>query len=395
MSKKIKELSVRLHGREIGILKLVGGKMQFSYNEETDFPISLSMPLQVKSYKEKICRTFFGGFLPENIEIRKILAQKYKINYTNDFALLKELGRDCAGAISFCFPNEEEIEEQHVFIKGEILSEKEFKKHIEQLPNVPFIGKRMSLAGAQQKTAICLINDKIALPMDNVPTTHIVKPMIKDVAQSIENEYICMKSAFDIGLNVANVEIRKVEDINVLLVERFDRKKSENGEYIKRIPQEDFAQALGADDKYRVTFKDCLKVLNQTTNPALNKREFVKQIIFNYLIGNNDAHAKNFSIFRIFDDIKLTPAYDLLCTSVYDFDTNFAMKIGNAKNYSDVVDKDWEILAQDIDVSYKIVENELKRQKELLPQIVEKYAKELNCKVGYKILEIVKQNCET
>lgn len=393
MSEKIKELSTRLHGKEIGILKLVDGKMQFQYNEDVEFPISLSLPIQKEPFKEKVCRTFFGGFLPENPQIRKILAQKYKINETNDFALLKELGRDCAGAISFHYTDDEEIEEQHVLIEGDFLSDFEFKKHIEDLPKVPFIGKRMSLAGAQQKTAICLINNKIALPKNNVPTTHIVKPMIKDVKESIQNEYICMKSAFDIGIKTAKVEIRKIDDIEVLLVERFDRKKSENQEYIKRLPQEDFAQALGADNKYQVSFKDCLKVLAQTTNPALNKKEFIKQVIFNFLIENNDAHAKNFSVFRIFDDIKLTPAYDLLCTNVYNFDTNFAMKIGNAKTHKDVIEEDWQILAHDLDISYKIIEIELKRQKEKLPEIVEKYAKELKCEIGFKILEIVKRNC--
>ena len=393
MSNKIKELSVRLHGIEIGILKLINGKMQFQYNDDIEFPISLSMTIQSEPFKEKICRTFFGGFLPENIEIRKILAQKYKINYTNDFALLKELGRDCAGAISFHYLDDKIVEEQHVFIDGDFLTDDEFKKHIEDLPKIPFIGKRMSLAGAQQKTAICLINDKIALPKNNVPTTHIVKPMIKNIKESVENEYICMKSAFELGIKVANVEIRKIKDLEVLLVERFDRKKSENKEYIKRLPQEDFAQALGVENKYNVSFKDCLKVLNQTSNPAINKQDFIKLVIFNFLIGNNDAHAKNFSVFRIFDDIKLTPAYDLLCTSIYDFDTNFAMKIGKAKTHKEVTKKDWELLAQDLDISYKIIESELNRQQNILPNIIEKYAKELNSEIGYKILEFVKRNC--
>ena len=105
-------------------------------------------------------------------------------------------------------------------------------------------------------------------------------------------------------------------------------------------------------DKYNVTFKDCLWVLNQTTTPARTKLEFVKRVVFNYIIGNTDAHSKNFSLsFYAPNDINLTPAYDLLCTSVYDCDQRIAMKIGKAKFYKDVTERDWELFAQDIDIS--------------------------------------------
>ena len=199
-----------------------------------------------------------------------------------------------------------------------------------------------------------------------------------------------MKVAKEIGLEVAEVEIRKIGEIEFLLVERFDRKYSNNLE-CERILQEDFAQSLGiqARDKYKVTFKDCLKVLNQTATPANSKLRFVRQVIFNYLIGNTDAHAKNFSVYLTNDGITLTPAYDLLCSSIYDCDQRIAMKIGKARYYSDVTEKDWEIFAQDLDISHKLVQAELERQKEYLPKIVEKLAKELDCEVGVRILDYV------
>ena len=387
-----KELSVRLHGLQVGVLRLVNGKMEFIYDENAQKPISLSLPLQKGPFKEKVCRAFFGGLLPENPNMRELLAKKYNINVNDDFKLLKEIGRDCAGALSFHEMTEPQKSYQMLKIEGSILSDEELTKYLEELPYRPYLGKRLSLAGAQEKTAVCVINGKIALPNDDIPTTHIIKTALPKYVQSIQNEYICMKVAKEIGLEVAEVEIRKVGEIEFLLVERFDRKYSNNLE-CERILQEDFAQSLGvqARDKYKVTFKDCLKVLNQTATPANSKLRFVRQVIFNYLIGNTDAHAKNFSVYLTNDGITLTPAYDLLCSSIYDCDQRIAMKIGKARYYSDVTEKDWEIFAQDLDISHKIVQAELERQKEYLPKIVEKLAREPDCEVGFKILDYIKR----
>lgn len=385
-----KELSVRLHGLQVGVLRLVNGKMEFTYDENAQKPISLSLPLQKEPFKEKVCRAFFGGLLPENPNMRELLAKKYNINVNDDFKLLKEIGRDCAGALSFHEMTEPQKSYQMLKIEGSILSDEELTKYLRELPYRPYLGKRLSLAGAQEKTAVCVINGKIALPNDDIPTTHIIKTALPKYVQSIQNEYICMKAAKEIGLEVAEVEIRKVGEIEFLLVERFDRKYSNNLE-CERILQEDFAQSLGvqARDKYKVTFKDCLKVLNQTATPANSKLRFVRQVIFNYLIGNTDAHAKNFSVYLTNDGITLTPAYDLLCSSIYDCDQRIAMKIGKARYYSDVTEKDWEIFAQDLDISHKIVQAELERQKEYLPKIVEKLAKKLDCEIGVKILSYI------
>ena len=386
----VKELSVRLYGLQVGVLRLVNGKMEFTYDEGVQNQISLSLPLQKEPFKEKACRAFFGGLLPENTNMRELLAKKYNINVNDDFKLLKEIGRDCAGALSFHEMEEPQKHYQMVKIEGSILSEEELKKYLEELPYRPYLGKRLSLAGAQEKTAVCVIDDKIALPDDDVPTTHIIKTALPKYSQSIQNEYICMKAAKKMGLDVAEVEIRKVEEIYFLLVKRFDRKYSNNLE-CERILQEDFAQSLGvqARDKYKVTFRDCLKVLNQTATPANSKLKFVKQVIFNYLIGNTDAHAKNFSVYLTQGGISLTPAYDLLCSSVYDCDQRIAMKIGKAKYYAEVEAKDWEIFAHDLDISYKLVQTELERQKQLLPGIVENIAKELDCEVGFRILDYI------
>ena len=393
MNKKIKELSVRQNGIEVGILSLVNGKMEFRYNPENSIQISMSLPLQQETFKEKSCRAFFGGFLPEDRSSREALARKYKIgNIDDDFKFLKEIGRDCAGAISFHLVDEEENNREDGFelLQGEILSDDEIIEKIKELPQNPFVGSRISLAGVQTKTAFCLIDGKFAIPSGNVPTTHIIKPFIEKYPDSIQNEFFCMKVAKNIGLNVANVEIKKIKDFEMLVIERFDRLKSDNNMYFKRIPQEDFTQALGrvSKDKYSVTFKDCLTVLNKTSSPVKNKQEFIKRVIFNLLIGNNDAHGKNFSIMTYLTDVKLTPAYDILSTEIYK-DNDFAMKIGKAKNKNELRTDDWKIFADDLDISYKLVENEIKQQRELLPEVVGTLAKELNFEVGYKILDLI------
>lgn len=389
-----KKLSVRLNGLEVGILSLVNGKMEFCYNENAKQQISLSLPLQKEPFKEKICRAYFGGLLPENRNMREKLAQKYNININDDFKLLEAIGKDCAGAISFHQIDEFESVEKDYKLDGTILADSELKKLIEELPYRPYMGKRLSLAGAQEKTAVCLIDNKIALPKENVPTTHILKTALPAYIQSIQNEYICMKTANEIGIDVADVEIRKIDNIEFLLVERFDRFKtidsSSNISY-QRILQEDFAQSLGVQskDKYKVTFNDCLTVLNQTKSPALEKDKFIKQVVFNYFIGNSDAHSKNFSIYWAKKGVSLTPAYDLLCSSVYDCDQRIAMKIGKAKFYSEVTQKDWELFSKQIDVSTKVVFGELERQKNLILPTLEKITKELDCEIGYRILDYV------
>ena len=367
--------------------------MEFLYNDKAKFPISLSLPLSKEPYKEKVCRAFFGGLLPENPNIRNLLAKKYKININNDFRLLEEIGRDCAGAISFHQKTEDESFEDFVAIKGQILSEKELYEHLKDLPYKPYMGNRLSLAGAQEKTAICIIGENFVLPYKNVPTTHIIKTALPKYIQSIQNEYICMKTAQKIGIEVPEVEIKNVNELEFLLVKRFDREEK-NGK-IRRLLQEDFAQSIAVQskDKYNVTFKDCLIVLNQTSFPAKSKLEFVKRVVFNYLIGNTDAHSKNFSVsFLDSNIISLTPAYDILCSSVYDCDQRIAMKIGKAKYYKDVTNSDWELFAQDIDISSKFVKSELERQKGLIINILKEIITENNWEIGNKILEYVKNN---
>jgi serine/threonine-protein kinase HipA len=396
MNKSVKKLSVRLYGKEIGILEEHSGKMSFKYNDTANIPLSLSLPLGNVEYSEKHCKGYFGGLLPESEETRKIIAMQHKINAKNDFALLAAIGRDCAGAVSFHNIDEPEQNEDTLLIDGDILSDDELEKHILSLPKKPLsLGRRLSLAGAQEKTAVTLFDGQIALAKCGSPTTHILKPALKSFKQTVANEYICMKSAKECGLNIPNVEMRKINETEFFLIQRYDRYI--NDKNIRRFQQEDFAQALGiwAADKYEVTFKDCAKVLMQLSRPAVSKALFVEMVVFNYLIGNCDAHGKNFSlIYKDNGDIELSPAYDLLCTCIYEeLTSNMSMKIGKTKEIERVTSKDWTLFAKQLDINPAFIEQTLKNQVKKLPAALEKITKETNVKIGYEILEFVSKNC--
>jgi serine/threonine-protein kinase HipA len=247
-------------------------------------------------------------------------------------------------------------------LKGKILSDGELHEHIQELPKKPLFlgleGLRLSLAGAQDKAAVCLIDNKIALPTNGCPTTHILKPEIKGYEGIVQNEYLCLKIAQRIGLTVPEVEIRWAQNIPYLLIERYDRLIEKNK--ISRIHQEDFCQALGfvTAKKYQndggPSFQNCFNLLHDTSQPVKDRNALAKLIVFNYLIGNMDAHGKNFSLLHYDqNNVGIAPVYDVLCTRVYDnLAKNMAMKIGGYYEYDKIYPRHWERESKDIAYSY-------------------------------------------
>jgi serine/threonine-protein kinase HipA len=390
MSKQETALSVRLYGREVGILEQHNGRMRFKYQPNAPQALSLSLPIQPQVYTEKACKAYFGGLLPESETTRQTIARQHRINPNNDFALLAAIGRDCAGAVSFHALNEPIILEEALVVEGEPLTDDELEAHILNLPLKPLsLGRRLSLAGAQEKTALSLIDGRLALPLNNSPTTHIIKPAIRGFEESVSNEYICMKTAQAYGLNVPSVERGWAKSTPFFLISRFDRRIVGSSQ-IRRLQQEDFTQALGIAtiDKYEVTFKQCLQVLQQVAKPALDKHRFIQQVVFNYLIGNCDAHGKNFSVvYHENNSIALSPVYDVLCTSVYEgLDTTMAMKIGKAHRIDAVTRDDWHLFAKDLEVAFSVVEAVLKEQVAVVPQQLERIVNEVDAEIGVKIL---------
>jgi len=372
-----KQLSVRLYGSPVGILEQDRhGQMHFTYLDTAAHPLSLSLPLSKKDYDNSDCVSFFGGLLPESDNARKLLGKKFGVSPNNTFSLLREIGQDCAGAISF-HPTDESVRPHEDFdLEGRLLSDEELVTYIDELPAKPlFIGVddlRLSLAGVQDKAAVCLIDGQIAIPQHGCPTTHILKPAIEHFAGTIENEYFCMKLAKRMGLSAADVEIRKAKDIQYLLVKRYDRIIS--GNQIRRIHQEDFCQALTVPTVHKYqneggpSFKQCFDLLRQTSTPVVDRTRLAQIMIFNYLIGNNDAHGKNFSLLYLPNDtIQLAPLYDVLSTRIYgELTKKMAMKIGSTYDLDFVEPRHWQQLCQDIGYSYPLFRETLLSQIEAI-----------------------------
>ena len=318
-----------------------GGQMTFKYDaswlgKPEPIALSRSLPLREETFTQKECRGFFGGTLPEE-DNRKIIARILGISDKNDFAMLEQIGGECAGAISF-LPEDEEIPDDDDRYRD--LADAELAKILRELPRRPLMagedGIRLSLAGAQDKIAVRIDDGKISIPRGSAPSSHVLKPAIDTYEGVVFNEAFCMALARAGGLNAAPVDIGKVEDIDYLLVERYDRIR-DGEENIQRLHQEDFCQALGipSEIKYQSeggpSLVNCFDLIRDASSaPALDLIAMLDAVIFNLLIGNHDAHAKNFSLLYMPDrSVRLAPLYDLVSTVYYEELTNkMAMKIG-------------------------------------------------------------------
>jgi serine/threonine-protein kinase HipA len=355
-------LDVYIEQRIVGHLNQDdGGQMLFSYDpswlESSDsFALSRSLPLREEQFKQKDCQGFFGGLLPEEGN-RKVIAEILQISDKNDFAMLERIGGECAGALTFvpegAPPPERDCEYRE-------LTDEELADILQTLPRRPLLagekGVRLSLAGAQDKIAVRVDgNGKISLPLHYAPSTHILKPAIATWEGIVSNETFCMALAQAVGLRVAKTTAHKVGEIEFLLSERYDRAIDENG-VIHRLHQEDICQALGipSEIKYQTEggpgLKECFALLRlASSNAVTDLRALLDAVMFNLLIGNNDSHAKNYSILYGGDDkARLAPLYDLVCTVYYpEIENRLAMKIGGQANPDLVYPKEIEAFARD------------------------------------------------
>lgn len=359
-------LSVRLNEEPLGYLDLVGGsKMRFAYLPSASRPLSLSMPVRDTPYANRACEAFFGGLLPESPHARQELSRLLHVGIKNSFGILEALGYDCAGAVSIRGIDEPVLESALHKLDGTSISTSDLGQLLRELPQRPLLagtnGMRISLAGAQEKAAVCLLDNEILLPANGSPTTHIIKPRINSskILDSVANEYFCMTLAKLSGLETPVVEMRAADGIDFLLIQRYDRKWVDS-EQILRIHQEDFCQAMGIVpwDKYQIdggpTLQKSFELLKHTKIPAINRAKLLNLVIFNYLIGNCDAHGKNFSLLHDDDgNTRLAPVYDLMNTSIYpEVDTRLAMSIGGASQADKVYKSNWEKFCKDIGLSF-------------------------------------------
>ena len=362
-------LIVYLNTERVGTLEQDdSGLMQFSYNQAWlekpgAMPLSRSLPLQSEAFSGKKARPFFAGILPEERPREKI-AEILGISDTNDFAMLERIGGECAGAVSLLPEGVAPTDPKNT--RHRELTEPELRQLIAELPSRPLMvgtdGLRLSLAGAQDKLPVIVHNNGICLPLGGTPSTHILKPEPDRFPGLAANEIFCMTLAQAVGLNTSNTEYRQIGKKSCILVQRYDRVTDEDGSTI-RLHQEDFCQALGfpPERKYQAEggpmLSDCISLLRDwSTAPVLDIPSFINSLIFNVLIGNADAHGKNYSLLYSGGERRLSPYYDLVSTLAWPgLSKNLAMKIGGCESVNAFTIGDWKKMVKKAGLGWPMI----------------------------------------
>ncbi len=363
------KLSIFLGDRLVGSLSRHTkgiGKLRFQYDKDwlsdVGRPISLKLPCQEETFPQGVSTAFFENLLPES-DVRTILAFNNRFDKKDTYAFLKHFGQDCAGALSI-IPEGQEIDTkpwQYTEITNDLINaldaiQKSIKKGTGDVKLYSEIKPaRLSIAGAQDKLPVYYSDEKFYLPTNSgSATTHIIKPMSPLFHGIQRNEAFCMGLARRIGLRVPKSELCQIGPHELYMVERFDRMVLQ--ERVARIHQEDFCQAMGipAFKKYQANggpdFAKCRALIDEYLSHQGSdvRTEWVKVLVFNHIIGNHDAHGKNFSIIHG-RDIKMAPYYDLLSTMVYDgLEPIFAMSIGKAFKHENISAHSYKNFAQDM-----------------------------------------------
>lgn len=328
------ELYIYMNGIFVGTLvRSPIGHLTLTYDKNwlnwpNSRPISLSMPLTEVPYQGSIVNNYFENLLPDSELIRERIQARFNTSSKKCFDLLSSIGGDCVGALQLLTQSRiDEIQQ----IQATPVSDHDIATLLKHYQTAP-LGMdrssdfRISIAGAQEKTALLWHQEKWCLPQGTTPTSHIIKLPIGyikhagiDLSQSIENEWLCLQilSAYNISVNHA--KILQFEEVKTLVVERFDRRWSDNKQWLLRLPQEDLCQALGKPPglKYESdggpNIQDIMTLLLGSQEANHDRRTFIKSVFLFWVLGAIDGHAKNFSLsIESQGRYQLTPLYDVI-----------------------------------------------------------------------------------
>ena len=323
----MEQLDVYLCNQPVGTLtRSDTGDLSFQYLpdylDSNAIPLSSTLPLDPTPFKERDIAAFFSNLLPDESARRKIAAILH-LTPEDTFGLLRLIGGDCAGAVAFYEPGKSPATVAQPTYRE--LSTSEATALLSDLSNRPLgIGddfRGISGAGAQDKLIACLRDGKILLPLNGTPSTHIIKPGIDRFPESVFNEWFCMRLSKACGFDTADCDIFEVNGTPYYVTTRYDRETADGT--TKRLHQEDFCQLLKCrpeikyQDQGGPSIVDCTRVLQGLRLPASDIMSFIDRVVFNFLIGNGDAHGKNFSVLYRTRAPRLAPVYDALCTTVY------------------------------------------------------------------------------
>lgn len=335
-----RHLSLWANGVRVGRWSwLARGEMELRYddswvNDPRGRPLSLSLPFNLhgQALKGESVFNYFDNLLPDSEAIRRRAAERFVTGSVDPFNLLKAIGRDCVGALQIL--GEDETPEGVDRLEGVPLSEEDIERHLVEavMPKAFGAGHdsdddfRISLAGAQEKTALLRHEGHWLVPRGATPTTHIFKLPLglvgsrkADMSTSVDNEWLCLRLMRAYGLNATLADIMTFGQQRVLVVERFDRRPSSDGTWLLRLMQEDFCQVTGCSPlkKYETDggprLETLFSILNASQNAQEDKRTLLASQILFWLLRSPDGHAKNFSIELLpRGRFKLTPLYDVM-----------------------------------------------------------------------------------
>lgn len=386
------ELIVLLGGRQVGrVHRRKRGRLTFTYDEtwrksDDAYPLSLSMPMAAAEHGPDMVEAFLWGLLPDNEQVLDRWARKFQVSSRNVFALIANVGEDCAGAVQFVLPERLEAVLNGSTNAVEWLDENGIAERLRLLREdhaawrLPRDTGQFSLAGAQPKTALLFENGRWGIPSGRTPTTHILKPPTGQFDGHAENEHICLALARAFGMPAASSRVMRFGDEIAIVVERYDRVRS--GNEVIRVHQEDVCQTLGIPptSKYQNEGGPGVAEIVELLRTYSSERDedvqtFVNAIGFNWLIAGTDAHAKNYSLLIGSGlRVRLAPLYDVASILPYgQFDLHkvkLAMKIGGQYQLEDIGVRQWQKLAKEAHVDADELINRLRTMAGQLPDEV-------------------------
>lgn len=380
-------LDVYLNEDLAGRLREEKGRLFFAYDQEwiaseRFVPLSVTMPPRGTAFADDVARPFFENLLPEG-QIRAAIAKLKHVSERNTFALLGEIGGDCAGAVSLWAAGEKPRKAEGY----SPISDGRLKELLDETRRRPLLvaedDLRLSLAGAQNKLPVYYDRSQLHLPRGGAPSSHILKPGSPGFAPMPINEDFCMKLAAAAHLPAPKSEVLRKPD-PIYLVQRYDRVATEGGK-LSRVHQIDFCQALNSPSskKYEheggLTLAACFEVIGRySAQPARDRLNLISWTIFNFLIGNADAHAKNLSLLMTREGVLLAPFYDLLSTAVYSGLTEkLALKLGGENRPEWIRKRHWEAFAGISGANPRIVWKRVTELCGALPELAGQAVKEL------------------
>lgn len=394
-----RELHVLIAGTEAGRVSMNrDGALRFEYADawrrrDDALYLSLSMPLARAEHPHDVVHPFLWGLLPDNEVVLERWGQKFQVSARNPFALLANVGEDCAGAVQFVRPERLDALRATEPPEVEWLSDADIAARLRALREDqgawrgPRDTGQFSLAGAQPKTAFLLEDGRFGVPAGRTPTTHILKPPMRDRPGHVENEHLCLTLAREVGLAAAASEVRRFGDELAIVVTRFDRveaggsdaRKARREPSVVRLHQEDMCQALAVHPaaKYQseggpAPARIAALLREHSTQAEEDVTAFFDALAFSWLTAGTDAHAKNYSVLHSAGGrVRLAPLYDLATALLYPgLDPErlrLAMKIGSKYRLRDIVRRHWIACAEELGLDGREALARLERMMDEIP----------------------------